>query len=77
VKLLLFKTTSPLFLSSLLLFSIHHTLWYYTAGRPDNQTMAAALDIDEVRRSFPALAAGNVYFDNAGGSQTLGTVAER
>ncbi|KAH6627985.1 pyridoxal phosphate-dependent transferase [Chaetomium tenue] len=39
--------------------------------------MAAALDMDEVRGNFPALAGGNVYFDNAGGSLTLGTVAER
>ncbi|KAK0730783.1 pyridoxal phosphate-dependent transferase [Lasiosphaeris hirsuta] len=28
------------------------------------------------RSSFPALAGGQVYFDNAGGSQVLGTVAE-
>jgi selenocysteine lyase/cysteine desulfurase len=39
--------------------------------------MAAALDMDEVRGSFPALAGEQVYFDNAGGSQTLGEVAER
>ncbi|KAK3298887.1 pyridoxal phosphate-dependent transferase [Chaetomium fimeti] len=39
--------------------------------------MAAALDVNEVRGSFPGLAGGNVYFDNAGGSQTLGAVAER
>ncbi|EAQ89310.1 hypothetical protein CHGG_05929 [Chaetomium globosum CBS 148.51] len=39
--------------------------------------MAVALDMDEVRGNFPALAGGNVYFDNAGGSLTLGAVAER
>ena len=39
--------------------------------------MAAKLNIDEVRGSFPALKGDQVYFDNAGGSQTLGTVAER
>ncbi|KAL2142253.1 hypothetical protein VTI28DRAFT_1390 [Corynascus sepedonium] len=39
--------------------------------------MTASLDIDAVRGSFPALAGGQVFFDNAGGSQTLGTVAER
>ncbi|KAH6854595.1 pyridoxal phosphate-dependent transferase [Chaetomium sp. MPI-CAGE-AT-0009] len=39
--------------------------------------MAATLDMNEVRGSFPALAGGNVYFDNAGGSQTLGSVVER
>lgn len=35
------------------------------------------LDIDLVRREFPALASGFVFFDNAGGSQALGTVADR
>jgi cysteine desulfurase family protein (TIGR01976 family) len=30
-----------------------------------------------VRSAFPALASGFVYLDNAGGSQTLGTVADR
>jgi selenocysteine lyase/cysteine desulfurase len=39
--------------------------------------MAVALDMDEVRGNFPTLAGGNVYFDNAGGSLTLGAVAER
>jgi cysteine desulfurase family protein (TIGR01976 family) len=34
------------------------------------------LDLDAVRAQFPALAA-SVYFDNAGGSQTLRAVAER
>ncbi|KAK4154672.1 pyridoxal phosphate-dependent transferase [Chaetomidium leptoderma] len=39
--------------------------------------MAASLDMDEVRGSFPALAGEQVYLDNAGGSQALGAVAER
>ncbi|KAL2173345.1 pyridoxal phosphate-dependent transferase [Thermothelomyces heterothallicus CBS 202.75] len=39
--------------------------------------MSSALDMNAVRGSFPALAGEQVYFDNAGGSQTLGAVAER
>ncbi|KXX75371.1 putative cysteine desulfurase [Madurella mycetomatis] len=39
--------------------------------------MATSLDLDQVRGNFPALARDQVYFDNAGGSQTLRTVAER
>ncbi|KAK4240694.1 pyridoxal phosphate-dependent transferase [Achaetomium macrosporum] len=39
--------------------------------------MAATLDFDKVRGSFPALTGEQVYLNNAGGSQTLGTVAER
>jgi len=35
------------------------------------------LDLDFVRKQFPALADGFVYFDNAGGSAVLKTVAER
>lgn len=35
------------------------------------------LNMDEVRGSFPALSGSQVYFDNAGGSQTLATVADR
>ena len=35
------------------------------------------LDIDHVRRQFPALADGFGYFDNAGGSLVLGRVADR
>jgi cysteine desulfurase family protein (TIGR01976 family) len=35
------------------------------------------LDLDLVRASFPALASGYVYLDNAGGSQTLRGVADR
>ncbi|KAK3366955.1 pyridoxal phosphate-dependent transferase [Lasiosphaeria ovina] len=34
-------------------------------------------DIDQVRANFPALAGEQVFFDNAGGSQALGAVAER
>ncbi|KAL2129790.1 hypothetical protein VTI74DRAFT_7304 [Chaetomium olivicolor] len=39
--------------------------------------MTTSLNLDEVRGSFPALAGEQVYFDNAGGSQTLGAVADR
>jgi len=35
------------------------------------------LDLDHVRRQFPALAEGFAYFDNAGGSLVLGRVADR
>lgn len=35
------------------------------------------LDLAVVRAAFPALASGFVFLDNAGGSQTLGEVAER
>lgn len=37
----------------------------------------APLDIDRVRAAFPALDSGFVYFDNAGGSLVLRSVAER
>ncbi|KAI0460098.1 aminotransferase class-V [Xylaria acuta] len=33
-------------------------------------------DIEAVRSQFPALAGDQIFFDNAGGSQTLGTVIE-
>ena len=36
-----------------------------------------ALDLDYVRSRFPALADGFAYFDNAGGSLVLGSVADR
>lgn len=36
-----------------------------------------ALDIDHVRSQFPALASGFAFFDNAGGSQVLKSVADR
>jgi cysteine desulfurase family protein (TIGR01976 family) len=39
--------------------------------------MLPALDLDFVRAQFPALSGDWVFFDNAGGSQTLRTVAER
>src|SRR3954453_15782720 len=39
--------------------------------------MLPALDLDFVRAQFPALSGAWVFFDNAGGSQTLRTVAER
>ena len=36
-----------------------------------------ALDLDHVRRQFPALADGFAYFDNAGGSLVLASVGDR
>lgn len=39
--------------------------------------MTQELNTDLVRFKFPALASGYTFFDNAGGSQTLGTVADR
>jgi selenocysteine lyase/cysteine desulfurase len=39
--------------------------------------MASELDMTEVRGSFPALNNDQVFFDNAGGSQTLATVVDR
>jgi len=36
----------------------------------------AAFDIEKSRAKFPALNQPQVFFDNAGGSQTLGTVIE-
>ncbi|QQP92163.1 cysteine desulfurase-like protein [Skermanella sp. TT6] len=39
--------------------------------------MLPALDLDFVRSQFPALAGDWVFFDNAGGSQTLRGVADR
>lgn len=39
--------------------------------------MAPGLNITEVRGKFPALNSDQVFFDNAGGSQTLSTVADR
>ena len=39
--------------------------------------MLPALDLDFVRAQFPALSGDWVFFDNAGGSQTLRTVADR
>lgn len=38
--------------------------------------MATTLEIDQVRSKFPSLKQKQVYFDNAGGSQTLGAVVE-
>lgn len=36
----------------------------------------ASFDLDNVRSRFPALQQDQVFFDNAGGSQTLGTVID-
>ncbi|KAF2434053.1 PLP-dependent transferase [Tothia fuscella] len=38
--------------------------------------MAPAFDVTKARAQFPSLKQDQVYFDNAGGSQTLGTVIE-
>ncbi|OLN95904.1 putative cysteine desulfurase [Colletotrichum chlorophyti] len=38
--------------------------------------MGSPIDITAVRAKFPALSQDQVYFDNAGGSQTLGTVID-
>ena len=51
-------------------------LAYATDARPSCCT-AVVLDLEFVRDQFPALASGFVYLDNAGGSQTLGRVADR
>jgi selenocysteine lyase/cysteine desulfurase len=37
---------------------------------------AANLDVADIRRKFPALNHDQVYFDNAGGSQALGSVID-
>ena len=37
---------------------------------------ASSLDISAVRSKFPALSQDQVYLDNAGGSQTLGSVVD-
>jgi len=39
--------------------------------------VTTALDLDAVRAAFPSLQQGEVFLDNAGGSQTLGVVVER
>lgn len=39
-------------------------------------TMSAQIDIAATRAKFPALGQDQVFFDNAGGSQTLGTVID-
>ncbi|KAK3996328.1 pyridoxal phosphate-dependent transferase [Cladorrhinum sp. PSN332] len=39
--------------------------------------MTTTLNLTEVRESFPALKGEQVYLDNAGGSQTLGAVADK
>jgi hypothetical protein len=38
--------------------------------------MASVFNINTAREKFPALRQNQVYFDNAGGSQTLGAVIE-
>lgn len=43
----------------------------------EDLSMAPQLDMAEVRGNFPALNGDQVFFDNAGGSQTLKTVVDR
>jgi selenocysteine lyase/cysteine desulfurase len=38
--------------------------------------MAPIFDVTEARKQFPALQQKQVFFDNAGGSQTLGSVID-
>jgi selenocysteine lyase/cysteine desulfurase len=38
--------------------------------------MTAAFDISKAREQFPALQQDQVFLDNAGGSQALGTVID-
>jgi len=45
--------------------------------RPLASETAMSLDLDDVRRQFPALAGDMVFMDNAGGAQCLAAVAER
>ena len=51
----------------------------YPRPRPPESVrdQAMTLDIDHVRRQFPALSDGFGYLDNAGGSLVLGRVADR
>ena len=44
---------------------------------PANQRPSMSLDLDFVRSQFPALRSGVAFFDNAGGSQVLASVADR
>ena len=39
--------------------------------------MAKSFDIKAARDAFPALIKSQVFFDNAGGSQVLGSVVEK
>ncbi|KAK2609790.1 hypothetical protein N8I77_003273 [Diaporthe amygdali] len=41
-----------------------------------NDTIAYAMDTQKVRANFPALSQDQVFFDNAGGSQILGSVVD-
>lgn len=43
-----------------------HTYEYFTS----------AMDVQKVRANFPALGQDQVFFDNAGGSQVLGSVVD-
>lgn len=49
-------------------------------GQAANSAIAsrssADLDLDEVRGNFPALKNDQIFFDNAGGSQVLGSVID-
>ena len=53
------------------------TAFLSVSRMPDDAAPVTHLDLDHVRRQFPALAGDTVFFDNAGGSQTLGAVVDR
>lgn len=38
--------------------------------------MTSHFDVHAVRKQFPALGSSEIYFDNAGGTQTLGEVID-
>lgn len=44
--------------------------------QPRAQIFTSAMDVQKVRANFPALSQDQVFFDNAGGSQVLGSVVD-
>ena len=59
----------------------HHLCGFLSGNRKnclqlDNSNMAATLDVNAIRQQFPALHQEQIYFDNAGGSQTLKSVID-
>lgn len=58
------------------LFSFYFQYYEYNIVYITSPTMSS-FDITATRKCFPALDKKQVYLDNAGGSQTLGTVIER
>ena len=47
-----------------------------TETKQDGDAHKSAFDIASARSRFPALKSKQVFFDNAGGTQILGTVVE-